>query len=150
MQKEYEQIIRTPFVFRQVKPALWKAPLWTAFSWSNTVASWPPGYRFAPPCGARKNVRGRRPLHFFDRCGNCVLPASATGSGRPQFPTSCLPQANCSSVYYPEVAQYILRLGNQKEKQSIGVPAIKQVRQAFLITTNSWHIRCWLMENIVL
>ena len=27
MQKEYEQIIRTPFVFRQVKPALWKAPL---------------------------------------------------------------------------------------------------------------------------
>ena len=27
MLKEYEQIIRTPFVFRQVKPALWKAPL---------------------------------------------------------------------------------------------------------------------------
>lgn len=31
MQKEYEQIIRTPFVFRQVKPALWKAPLRVAF-----------------------------------------------------------------------------------------------------------------------
>jgi len=26
-EKEYEQIARTPFVFRQVKPALWKAPI---------------------------------------------------------------------------------------------------------------------------
>ena len=26
-EKEYEQIVRTPFVLRQVKPALWKAPL---------------------------------------------------------------------------------------------------------------------------
>ena len=26
-QKEYEQNAHTPFVFRQVKPALWKAPL---------------------------------------------------------------------------------------------------------------------------
>ena len=25
-EKEYEQIVRTPFVFRQVEPALWKAP----------------------------------------------------------------------------------------------------------------------------
>ena len=26
-EKEYEQNARTPFVFRQVKPALWKTPL---------------------------------------------------------------------------------------------------------------------------
>jgi len=30
-QKEYEQIVRTPFVFRQIKPALWKAPLRRVF-----------------------------------------------------------------------------------------------------------------------
>ena len=45
--------------------------------------------------------------------------------GGPQFPTSCLPQANCPSVYYPEVAQYILRLGNQKEKQSVRLVLIR-------------------------
>ena len=27
-------------------------------------------------------------LDFFDRCGNCVVPSSATGSGTAQFPTS--------------------------------------------------------------
>ena len=30
-QKEYEQNAHTPFVFRQVKPALWKAPLRKCF-----------------------------------------------------------------------------------------------------------------------
>lgn len=39
MQKEYEQIIRTPFVFRQVKPALWKAPLAGDFCFFMRYAS---------------------------------------------------------------------------------------------------------------
>ena len=37
MQKEYEQIIRTPFVFQQVKPALWKAPLLRPFLPFNDI-----------------------------------------------------------------------------------------------------------------
>ena len=31
-EKEYEQIVSTPFAFRQVKPALWKTPLRCLFS----------------------------------------------------------------------------------------------------------------------
>ena len=31
IEKEYEQIVRTPFVFQQAKPALWKTPLGRAF-----------------------------------------------------------------------------------------------------------------------
>ena len=31
IEKEYEQIVRTPFVFQQAKPALWKAPLAVSF-----------------------------------------------------------------------------------------------------------------------
>jgi len=30
-EKEYEQIVRTPFVFQQAKPALWKTPLFILF-----------------------------------------------------------------------------------------------------------------------
>ena len=50
----------------------------------------PPGYRSAPPCGSRKNLRAFAFLDFFDRCGNCATPSSAPGSGVPQFPTSSL------------------------------------------------------------
>ena len=39
-----------------------------------------------PPCGARKTVRASLFLRFFDRCGNCALASSATGSARPQSP----------------------------------------------------------------
>ena len=39
MLKEYEQIIRTPFVFRQIKPALWKAPLAGAFLFPTANAA---------------------------------------------------------------------------------------------------------------
>jgi hypothetical protein len=38
MQKEYEQIIRTPFVFQQAKPALWKAPLLQSFLLFSDIA----------------------------------------------------------------------------------------------------------------
>ena len=31
IEKEYEQIVRTPFVFQQAKPALWKALLGVLF-----------------------------------------------------------------------------------------------------------------------
>ena len=34
-QKEYEQNAHTPFVFRQVKSALWKAPLGVLFCLAN-------------------------------------------------------------------------------------------------------------------
>ena len=40
-----------------------------------------------PPCGARKTVRAFALLRFFDRCGNCKPPVSATGSGGLQFPS---------------------------------------------------------------
>ena len=36
-QKEYEQNAHTPFVFRQVKPALWKAPLAALFYVLHTL-----------------------------------------------------------------------------------------------------------------
>ena len=49
MQKEYEQIIRTPFVFRQVKPALWKAPLLGAFLFGGPEENRTP---------VRKTIRG--------------------------------------------------------------------------------------------
>ena len=48
----------------------------------------PPGYRFAPPCGARKNLQAYASLDFFDRCGICPPPSSAPGSGGGQTPTS--------------------------------------------------------------
>ena len=39
-------------------------------SWSRgkDLNQRPPGYRFAPPCGARKNLRAYALLDFFDRC----------------------------------------------------------------------------------
>ena len=39
-QKEYEQNAHTPFVFRQVKPALWKAPLGRLLFWTIFLGFW--------------------------------------------------------------------------------------------------------------
>ncbi len=50
-----------------------------------------------PPCGTRKALRTRVFLALFDRCGNCVPPVSAAGSGGPQFRSNpCLPKEKVS------------------------------------------------------
>ncbi len=41
-----------------------------------------------PPCGVRKTLRAFAILAFFDRCGNCAQPSSATGSGGGAIPSS--------------------------------------------------------------
>ena len=50
----------------------------------------PPGYRFAPGCGARKNLRAYADPRFFRPLPLPRLPSSAPGGGRLAPPTSSL------------------------------------------------------------
>ncbi len=52
------------------------------------AAALPPGYRFAPGCGARKTVRAFAFLPVFRPLPIVALPVSAPGGGRGPVPTS--------------------------------------------------------------
>jgi len=75
----------------------------------------PPGYRFAPACGTRKNLRAFAFLRFF-RPLRCVrLPLSATGGGRLSYPTSY-----ARRPHNPESSPPVLLLKRKKGSHPIG------------------------------